>query len=289
MLVAEKKKVRKNPYIPFDATITRISKMNEESVSIQLDSRELREMYYEPGQFVEVTVYGVGECVIGVTDSMYDLGFELAVRNTGGLVTSKLVNMNQGDIIGIRGPFGKPFPMDDFKGKNMLFICAGIGFWPVRSTIKYVMANRADYGKLIAIFGVRKPSLFTFISDIEMWMDKEDMKIQRTVDSAEGLRPEDKWDENIGLITTLTDKLEVENPDDWIVVCVGPPIAFKFIRNSLKNRGFNDDQIWVSLERKMKCGFGKCNHCLIDGTNYVCMDGPVFRLRDVKKMSGGLD
>lgn len=279
-------KVRSNPFIPFDAKIVKITRLNDEAKSYRLDCRELREMHYEPGQFIELTVYGVGEVVIGITDTIYDEGFEIAVRNTGGLVTSYLNKMKVGDTVGIRGPFGKSFPMEDFKGKNLIFICAGIGFWPIRSTIKHVLANRDEYGKLMAIFGVRNPNLFSFEDDINKWTARDDIEVQRTVD---GCCSEDNWTDNVGLITVLTDKLEVTDPENWIILCCGPPVAFKFIGQSLNSRGFTDDQIYVSLERKMKCGIGICNHCLISGNRHVCLDGPVFTLGEVKDMKGGMD
>jgi sulfhydrogenase subunit gamma (sulfur reductase) len=279
-------KPKENPYLPFNAMIVGIDDLNEESKNFKLDSPELREMTYSPGQFIQVTVYGVGEIAIGITDTMYDDGFEVAIRNTGGLVTSYLHQMEVGDILGVRGPLGKPFQMNDFKNKNLLFICAGIGFWPIRSCIKYVLHHRQDYGELMAVFGVRNSHLFTYTEDVDSWMSREDMKIQRTVDSCSD---EDCWDENVGLITSLTDKFKPNRPDNWVVLCCGPPVAFKFIGQSLNKNGFHDDQIWVSLERKMKCGIGKCNHCLINGTRYVCMDGPVFTLGEAKSMPGGLD
>lgn len=277
---------RENPMIPFDATIVGIEDLNEDSKNFRLDSPELRQLKYDAGQFILATAYGVGEVAIGITDSMDDEGFEIAIRNTGGIVTSKFHSMKEGDIIGIRGPFGRPFPMNEFKGKNILFICAGIGFWPIRSCIKHVLHDRENYGELRAIFGVRNPKLFSYTEDIDSWMAREDMTVQRTVD---GCSDEDCWDENVGLITSLTEKFHPNNPENWVILCCGPPVAFKFIGQSLNKNGFHDDQIWVSLERKMKCGIGKCNHCLIHGTRYVCLDGPVFTLGEVKSLPGGLD
>lgn len=280
------KKIRENPFLPFNATIIGIDQLNQDSKNFRLDSPKLREMYYEPGQFMQVTVYGVGECVIGITDTIYNEGFELAVLNTGGLVTSYLHKLKVGDIIGLRGPFGKPFPMQQFIGKNMLFICAGIGFWPIRSAIKYVLAHRENYGEMLAIFGVRNPQLFTFVEEIEAWSAREDMRVQRTVDSC---CEDDNWTEDVGLITKLTDKLDIADPENWIVLCCGPPVAFKFIGQSLNSRRFHDDQIYVSLERKMKCGIGLCNQCLIAGNRHVCLDGPIFTLGEAKSLPGGLD
>ncbi len=279
-------KNKENPYIPFDATITSIKELNRFSKSYRFDSPEIRELNYEPGQFFEITIYGVGQSVIGATDSMFDEGFELAVLNTGGLVSSKLHQLEVGNVVGIRGPFGKPFPMDEFKGKNMLFICAGIGFWPVRSAIKHVLANRSDFGKMNVILGVREPSLFCYVNEVEEWIARDDITVQQTVD---GIPEGEQWNGEVGLITVLTDKFEIDNPEDWVVLCVGPPVAFKFIGMSLNNRGFTDDQIYVSLERKMKCGIGKCNNCLIDGRVYVCQNGAVFTLAEVKALPGGLD
>ncbi len=280
------KKIRENPFIPFDAKIISFDKLSPEAKHFRLDCQELRKMYYEPGQFMQVTVYGVGECVIGITDTIYNEGFELAIQNTGGLVTSYIDKMKVGDTLGLRGPFGNPFPMESFKGKSMLFIGAGIGFWPIRASVKHVLAKREEYGEMLAIFGVRRPDLFTFVDDIDRWIARDDMHVQRTVDSC---CADDDWTENVGLITNLTDKLEISDPENWIVLCCGPPVAFKFIGQSLNSRGFHDDQIYVSLERKMKCGIGLCNQCLIGGNKHVCMDGPIFTLGEVKNMPGGLD
>ncbi|MCK4848869.1 MAG: FAD/NAD(P)-binding protein [Candidatus Heimdallarchaeota archaeon] len=280
------KKIRENPFLPFDAKIIGIDQLNPEAKNYKLDCQDLRDMYYEPGQFMQVTVYGVGECVIGITDTIYNKGFELAIQNTGGMVTSYIDKMEVGATLGLRGPFGNPFPMESFKGRNMLFIGAGIGFWPIRSSVKHVLANREEYGEVLAIFGVRKPDLFTFVEDIDRWISRDDMRVQRTVDSC---CEDDGWTGDVGLITKLTDELEISDPENWIVLCCGPPVAFKFIGQSLNSRGFHDDQIYVSLERKMKCGIGLCNQCLIGGNKHVCIDGPIFTLGEAKNMSGGLD
>ena len=273
-----------NPYLPFNAVITDISDLNPDSKNFKLKLAE--EFIYEPGQFVEVTVFGVGEIAIGITNTIYDKEFEIAVRNTGGLVTSVLHKKQVGDIIGIRGPFGRPFPMKSFKGKNILFIGAGIGLWPIRSCIKDIIHNRKDYNILELLIGVKEPKLFSFNEDIKQWIDRNDMTVKLTVD---GCYPEDKWVGNVGLITNLTDKLEISNPEEWIVLCCGPPIALRFIEKSLHNKGISDHQIWVSLERRMQCGIGKCNHCLINGTVYVCHDGPVFTMAEIKDLPGALD
>lgn len=273
-----------NPYIPFNATIIEISDLNKESKRFKLNLS--KDFSYLPGQFVKVTVFGVGESAIGVTDSMADEGFELAVRNTGGLVTSALHQKKIGAVIGIRGPFGRPFPLDTFKGKNILFIGCGIGLWPIRSCIKDITHKRSDYGKLEILIGVKEPKLFTFNDDVQEWMDREDMTVKRTCD---GCNADDNWSGDVGLITKLTDNLEIENPNNWVIMCCGPPVALKFIARSLNNKGFSDNQIWVSLERRMQCGIGKCNHCLINGTTYVCRDGPVFTMAEIKNLPGALD
>lgn len=273
-----------NPYIPFNAIITDINDLNQESKNFRLKLTE--DFNYKPGQFVKVTVFGVGESAIGVTDCIYDKGFELAVRNTGGLVTSALHKKKVGDVIGIRGPFGKPFPLEKFKGKNILFIGAGIGLWPIRSCIKDIIHNRNEYGKLEILIGVKEPKLFTFKEDIEQWSKGKNIKVTLTVD---GCNHDDNWSGKVGVITKLTDALTIGNPKEWAIMCCGPPIALKFIAKSLNNKGFSDDQIWVSLERKMQCGIGKCNHCLINGTVYVCRDGPVFTMDEIKNLPGALD
>lgn len=276
---------RDNPYIPFDAKVIAIEELSEDSKKFKLELS--KQFSYEPGQFVKITLYGVGEAAIGITDTVADEGFELAVRNTGGLVTSALHNNTKvGDIIGIRGPFGRPFPLKMFKGKNIMFVGAGIGLWPIRSCVKDILNNRSDYGQLEMLVGAREPKLLTFNEDMVAWMNREDMKVQRTVDFC---CPEDNWKENVGLITKLTDEFDVGNPENWVVLMCGPPVALKFIARSLNKKGLTDDQIWVSLERRMQCGIGKCNHCLISGTVYVCTDGPVFTMAEIKSLPGALD
>ena len=274
-----------NPYIPFDAEIIQIENLSIDSKRYKLKLSK-SDFYYKPGQFVKLTLYGVGEVAIGITDTIYDEGFEMAVRNTGGLVTSSLHKMKTGDIVGLRGPFGRPFPLETFIGKNILFIGAGIGLWPIRSCIKYILENRHNYGELRVMVGVREPKLFSFSQDIQYWSDRDDMTVMRTVD---GCVEDDHWEDNIGLITTLIDKFSVDNPNDWIILMCGPPFALKHIGRSLNNNRILDSQIWVSLERRMQCGIGKCNHCLIGGGIFVCVEGPVFPFSEVKAMSGGLD
>lgn len=276
--------ITSNPYVPFNAEILEVDNLNQESKNFKLKLRQ--NFSYEPGQFVKITVYGVGESAIGITNTIYDENFEIAVRNTGGLVTSALHKKKVGDVIGIRGPFGRPFPLKSFKGKNILFIGCGIGLWPIRSCIKDIIHERNEYGKLQILIGVKEPNLFTFNDDVKKWLDRDDMTVKLTVD---GCNPEDNWDGNVGLITSLTDKLDVTNPNDWEIMCCGPPVAIKFIAKSLNKKGFSDSQIWISLERRMQCGIGKCNHCLINGTVYVCRDGPVFNMTEIKNLPGALD
>ncbi len=192
-----------------------------------------------------------------------------------GRVTAALHNVAPGGKIGVRGPFGSTFPVaDKFLGRDLLFICGGIGLVPVRSAINYVLKRRADYGNITILYGCKSPAERLFLPELEAWAGRGDIVFAETVD-----RGEASWSGNVGVITTLIPKLSID-PDRLEVVVCGPPVMYKFVLLELNNRKVPDDHVYISLERRMKCGVGKCGHCQINGF-YTCMDGPVFTYRAV--------
>ena len=234
---------------------------------------------HEPGQFVQVELYGVGEAPISVCSSPTKRGsFELTVRSAGRL-TKHMHSMGKGDWLGIRGPFGKPFPVKLMTGNDLLFVAGGLGIAPLRSLINYVMDNRREFGKVDILLGCKTPTDMLFGEEIACWQKRLDVNFSCTVD-----RTAPDWKGNVGLITSLIPGVTI-NPEKTFGVVVGPPIMYKFVIAELLKKNLPERQIILSLERHMKCGMGKCGHCQIDHPKnyYCCKDGPTFTYEEVKE------
>jgi NAD(P)H-flavin reductase len=233
---------------------------------------------FQCGQFVEVSIAGIGEAPITISSSPTRKdGFELIVRKIGN-VTNAIHRLKAGDKLGIRGPFGKGcYPVEEAKGKNVVFICGGIGLVPQRSFINYVLANRDDYGKLVVLLGTKcRPQRFLH-SELASWQRRDDIVFIESVDQVD-----DCWAGNVGVVTTLIPKIAADLANAMVFVC-GPPVMYKFVLLSLRKENVQPENIFLNLERKMKCGVGKCGHCQMND-KYVCIDGPVFRYTDLLKV-----
>ena len=274
-----KKIIPYSPYKPMKAEIMEIKQYTEmeKLIRLRLKDKEKKELNHVPGQFVEVSIFGFVEAPISVCSSPTDKGyFELTVRKVGNLTTF-LHNLKAGDIVGIRGPFGKGFPIDYFFGNDVLIIAGGLGIVPLRSLIRYIMHQRKDFGEVQVLLGSKSPKDILFADETGSWSRHIDIRFEHTVDKAE---PD--WKGNIGLITSLIPGVTL-NPMRTYVVVVGPPVMYKFVIKELLKKGIPDKQIILSLERRMRCGMGKCGHCQINGL-YTCKDGPVFSYKDIKNL-----
>jgi len=273
---------KKDIYLPLPATVSKVQPMTtlENFFSCQLDSGE--ELGHMPGQFVEVSIPGIGEAPISVSSSPTRKGsFEMVIRNVGN-VSKALHGLAAGDKLFIRGPFGTSFPVDEaMKGKDIIFVCGGIGIVPVRSAIQYVLDNRDDYGRVIILFGAKTPRDRLFIEELEKWRIEKNVTFLETVDHRD-----ESWSGPEGVITTLLPLVKIDKENTVAVVC-GPPIMYKFVIIVLLEAGLREDQIYLSLERRMKCGVGKCGHCQINNI-YVCQDGPVFNFSDITDIEEAL-
>ncbi len=273
---------RQDQYLPVTAGILQSEAMttHDRFFEFRLDSGE--ELGHMPGQFVLVSIAGVGEAPISISSSPTKKGsFEMIVRNVGN-VTGAMHRLEQGAGIGVRGPFGKHFPVDtEMKGKDIIFAGGGLGLAPLRSVINYTLDNRDDYGKLSIYYGTRCPAERLCVDELDQWQRREDIHCQDTVD-----RGDEKWKGNVGVITTLMTDLKIV-PDRTVALLCGPPVMFKFVVGSLRKAGMKDSNIWVSLERHMKCGVGRCGRCQINGL-YTCRDGPVFRFSDIEDIPEAL-
>lgn len=268
---------KKDIYLPQLATVADISQMNVTEKYLRL-AMEDGQFDYIPGQFVEVSIGGIGEAPITISSSptLAD-SFELVVRKVG-RVSGAVHNLKRGDKVGIRGPLGKGvYPVEECKGKNLVFICGGIGMVPQRSFIKYVLDNRGDYGEVAILQGTKSYDLRLFTSEIEAWSKRGDVQVLETLDEGDA-----RWKGNVGVVTKLVSKVETDLKSATILVC-GPPIMYKFVLMALAEHDVPHQNIFLNLERKMKCGVGKCGHCQINNS-YVCMSGPVFRYSDMASL-----
>lgn len=269
-----------NIFLPKEAEIVDTKKMTSTETHFVLKLTNGDSMDYEPGQIVEAGVYGYGEIPLGFSSSPTQTEktgtFELVVREVG-KVSKALTSLGKGDTLTIRGPLGKGFPVDEFKGHDVLIVAGGIGLCPTRSMIKYILDKRDDFKRFSLFFGTRTPADQLFQEDLDDWRLAEGIEYLEIVDKAD-----DKWKGKVGVITELFKDLGELSPDTKVIIC-GPPVMYKFVIAELGKFSIPMENIFVDLERRMKCGVGKCGHCQIND-KYVCADGPVFRFSDVKDL-----
>ncbi len=278
------KQVRKNSsiYMPVPARVVSVRELTEDERLFTIALPNGLSLQHTPGQFVQVSVLGVGEAPISVTSSpsRTNGSFELCVRCVGDL-TAALHRLTPGDIIGVRGPFGRGFPVGKLRGKDLIFVAGGLGLAPLRSLINEVIDDRGNYGKLTIMYGTRSPDAMLFRDEIKSWQGRDDLEMHVTVDTAD-----DEWEGQVGVITTLFNDFYA-NPRNTVAVVVGPPVMYKFVISELGKLKIPDGNIWLSFERKMKCGVGKCGHCQLNHI-YTCQVGPSFPYAEIKQLEEAL-
>ncbi len=266
-----------NIYQPCMARIVRIVPLISDTKLFQMrfeDESLMNSFSFLPGQFVELSIIGVGEAPISISSSPSRPGvIELCVRKVG-RVTEKLHEMRQNERVGLRGPYGNGFPMEGLKDNNILLIAGGLGMAPLRSLLWYAIDNRMLFSDVTLMYGAREPENMLFRDELVSLMDRQDIRCLLTVDSD----TTGNWRGKIGKVTDLFEGLDIDAKTTYACVC-GPPIMYKFVLKELLKRNFSKDHILMSLERRMKCGVGKCLHCSI-GHKYVCLDGPIFTYWD---------
>ena len=272
--------MNKNIYAPDLAIINKVRDEAEgiKTFTLEFEDGKLEESFdYRPGQFIELTIVGVGEAPISITSSPVNKGYlELSVAAVG-KVTRALHLKKAGEFVGLRGPYGNGFAFEEIKGKSVLFVGGGIGLAPLRSLINQIFAYRDNFGKIAILYGARTPGLLCFMDDIEKWGKLKNSEVLLSVDV-----PDDKWQDNVGVVGSLLPKIELDIENTVAFVC-GPPIMIHFVILDLLKMGFGEEQIITTMERRMECGLGKCGHCNI-GKSYVCLDGPVFSYQQLKEL-----
>jgi NAD(P)H-flavin reductase len=233
------------------------------------DPNERRNFTFLPGQFVMLELPGCGEIAISISGSSSNREFiELCVRKVG-KVTGMLHRLDEGAFVGIRGPFGTHFPMQEMVGSNVLLIAGGLGIAPLRSAIFWTIDHRMEYQEITVLYGARDPGQILFDYQVEEWRKIYGLNILTIVEY-----PDEHWNGQVGMTTDLFDDVPIEPDDTFAVVC-GPPVMFKGVCSSLSNLGIPRQRMFVSLERRMHCGMGKCCRCNV-GSTFTCLDGPVF-------------
>jgi sulfhydrogenase subunit gamma (sulfur reductase) len=231
---------------------------------------------YQPGQFAFVSAFGVGEAPFGLASTVARTSnLEFAINRVG-TVTAALHNLEPGAVVGVRGPLGNCFPLDDLRGKDIVVLGGGIGGAPLRPVIHSILDNRTDYGHLTILWAARSPSLLVFTDEYDDWRGAPDTELHLTVDEGDV-----QWTGKVGLITQLLEQV-APSPENSVAIICGPPIMIKFVILGLQKLGFADEQMIMTLEAKMKCGIGKCGRCNM-GEKFVCLDGPVFAYTEVSR------
>lgn len=268
----------RNLYIPDIAVIRKIVDETEDVETFHLSFKDevfQREFTFKPGQFAEYSVFGAGEAPFCISSSPTETDhFECTVRRVG-KVTNSLHRLGVGAEIGVRGPYGNGFPTPSLAGKNLVFVAGGIGLAPLRSLIRYALDNRSEYGKIDIIYGARRPSDLCFKNELSDWGKNPSLNLTITVDKGEA-----GWGGREGFVPQVLKEAAPSAEKAYAIVC-GPPVMNRATFPVLEQLRFAPERILTTLEKKMKCGIGKCGHCNV-GNLYVCRDGPVFSLAQIQ-------
>ena len=274
-----------NPYMPYPVRIDSITVETEDKNLksfrfVFLNPEDEEKFSYHAGQFAELSVTGKGEIPIGIASSPTEKGFVMFTVNKVGLVSSYLHAMQEGDIMGVRGPLGNWYPWEKMEGKNVVLIGGGFAFTTLRSSIVYMLdpANRSKFKDIHVIYGARTPGMLLYWDDLIEWEKRDDINMHITVDGTD----DPNWKYNTGFVPTMAEQKAPSGGDDTYAVVCGPPIMIKFTQPVLDKLGYSNDRIIMSLENRMKCGIGMCGRCNI-GKEFVCKDGPVFTLEELNK------
>ncbi|MDH4045621.1 MAG: FAD/NAD(P)-binding protein [Gemmatimonadota bacterium] len=266
-----------NPYQPLPAHIVRIHRMVPDNHLFTLrfaDDRQATEFRHRPGQFIMLSVPGAGEAPISISSSpTRPQVLELCVRRTG-RVTDALYRLRSTDVVGIRGPYGNGFPVEELAGNDLLLVAGGLGMAPLRSLLWYALDSRDHYGSITLMYGGRTPADMLFRDELVSLADRPDLTCLLSVDRD----PDGGWPQQICRLPELFERVRLQPATTYAAIC-GPPIVYRLVLKRLLALGFSKDRILMSLERRMKCGIGMCGHCSV-GYRYTCLHGPIFTYWD---------
>ena len=259
-------------------TIERVRKNTSDTFSIELlPKKQAHGCEFQPGQFNMLYVHGVGEVPISISGDVNDSPRLVHTVRAVGTVTHAMRSLKKGDMLGVRGPYGKPWPVKEAAGRDIVFVAGGIGLAPLRPALYYVLNNRDQYGKVVLLYGARTPKDILYRRELEKWRSRLDMYVDVTVDAARS-----DWHGNVGVATTLIPKADFDSQEAVAMLC-GPEVMMRFTAQALQKSGMAMKDIYVSMERNMKCGIGLCGHCQMSHS-FICKDGPVYSYDRVKQL-----
>lgn len=259
------------PMVPEPYRVQRVHWELSDTYTLTLVPIDGAAIRFEPGQIVMIYVFGAGEVPISVSSSSRQTDhIELTIR-AGGYVTRAGAGLQAGDVVGIRGPFGTPWPLESASGGDLLIVAGGIGLAPLRSVIYEAIDQREAFGDVAIVYGSRNPDSLLFVNELHAWRSRFDLTVDITVD-----RAPTTWRGDVGLVTRLLPRLNLDASQTTAMVC-GPEIMMRFVGRDLTKLGYSPDRIFLTMERNMKCGIGLCGHCQL-GPEFLCKNGPVFPL-----------
>lgn len=267
----------KDPMLPRNFRVTKVRRELADTFTMEIVPEAGGKISFLPGQFHMLYVFGVGEVPISISGDPEDTTKVIHTTRAVGTVSRALDALLPGDVVGVRGPYGTSWPVDEAHGDDVVFVAGGVGLAPLRPAIYRALANRKKYGKFVVLYGARTPEDILFRKELEHWRARFDMSVHVTVDRATG-----EWAGNVGVVTNLVAKSGYDPLNTTAFVC-GPEVMMRFVAQGLEKRGVGLDKVWLSMERNMKCGCGLCGHCQW-GPHFVCKDGPVFRYDKVADM-----
>jgi sulfhydrogenase subunit gamma (sulfur reductase) len=277
--------IAENPYVPMPVEIikiiTEVETKDIKTFRLAFVNKEDEERFkYIPGQFAELSIFGKGESPIGIASSPTQKGYIEFTVQKAGAVTSALHEMEEGTLMGVRGPMGNSWPLEFLEGKNIVIVGGGFAFTTLRSLINYMIfeENRKRFGKITVVYGARSPGLLLYKDELEAWAKRGDIDLNVTVDKGDAT-----WKGREGFVPTVCKEVAPSKENAVTVIC-GPPIMIRFTLPVFFDLGFSKENIITSLEMRMKCGIGKCGRCNV-GSKYVCKDGPVFSLAELDKLT----
>jgi NAD(P)H-flavin reductase len=266
-----------DPLYPFLFRVRKIRYDTYDTFTLDLaPAKGGEEFAFLPGQFNMLYVFGVGEVPISISGDPTQTGSLVHTTRAVGTVTKAMRKLKVGDVIGVRGPFGTAWPVVEAHGNDIVIVAGGIGLAPLRPALYYVLANRTKYGKVVLLYGTRTPADILYRKELENLRARFDLEVHVTVDRAMA-----NWHGNVGVVTNLIPKAPFD-PTNTVAMLCGPEIMMRFTVLALQKRGVDIDQIYLTMERNMKCAVGFCGHCQF-GPMFVCKDGPVFRYDKIKQ------
>jgi NAD(P)H-flavin reductase len=263
-----------NPYIP---RIYKVKNVKRETYNTFTLDVEVNDFRFLPGQFNMLYAFGIGEVPISISSDPADTHIISHTVRRVGYVTDAICNLKRGDSIGIRGPFGNPWPIDECKGNDILIVAGGLGLAPLRPLIYHLLSYRSRYGSVELLYGAKTPKDILYSKEIARWRARFDVDVYLTVDKADS-----NWFGNVGVVTSLLRKVHADPSHTYVFIC-GPEIMMRFVAKGLLDMGFRSSNIFISMERNMKCAIGLCGHCQF-GPEFVCKDGPVFNYDRVARL-----